>query len=282
MGRTTLILILRKGRLLFLLGLIFLFLVLLTFSIVELVPVSQVNPLQGRIIAVDAGHGGIDGGSSYGSLLEKDLTLALAKILAKKLEEQGAVVILTRTTDTDLSDQISPQQEIALSKRDLESDRRLNRPTPARDRNVALGTRYPPRYRLGLRARILMATENEAEVLISLHTNKFRSAGVQGAANLYQKHSPDSKRLAECLQRYLGPLLPGRSKSPIVPDDFFILRRSPIPTVITEVGYISNTRDRKFIASAEGQEAIANAILKGLSDYFRTGLKELIVGLFGF
>ncbi len=51
-------------------------------------------------IVVDAGHGGKDQGTNSGDVLEKDVNLAVAKLLAKDLEKAGAQVIMTRTTDT--------------------------------------------------------------------------------------------------------------------------------------------------------------------------------------
>src|SRR5690606_13959025 len=63
-------------------------------------------PLSGKVIVVDAGHGGIDGGaSSKSGILEKDVTLKIAKQLRDYLQEAGALVIMTRETDRDLADE---------------------------------------------------------------------------------------------------------------------------------------------------------------------------------
>jgi len=51
---------------------------------------------------VDAGHGGVDNGASFNGLLEKDITLGVAKYLAPLIAGSGYVPLLTRTTDIDL------------------------------------------------------------------------------------------------------------------------------------------------------------------------------------
>ena len=59
--------------------------------------------LLGKIIFLDAGHGGVDAGSSYNDILEKDINLQLVRKLEKELISRGAIVYLTRDSDKDLS-----------------------------------------------------------------------------------------------------------------------------------------------------------------------------------
>ncbi len=59
--------------------------------------------VEGKVILLDAGHGGKDEGTSYGNIKEKDIVLAMTSELKKKLEAQGAVVIMTREDDSFLS-----------------------------------------------------------------------------------------------------------------------------------------------------------------------------------
>lgn len=58
------------------------------------------NPIQNRIIVIDAGHGGKDPGASSNSLLEKDIVLKVASRVKNKLEANGAKVVMTRSNDT--------------------------------------------------------------------------------------------------------------------------------------------------------------------------------------
>lgn len=231
-------------------------------------PIPQERgPLAGKLIIVDPGHGGIDSGSSYRSLLEKDVVLVFSHELALSLQSHDGYAILTRSTDTDLSDRVSPEEEIDYSQEEYQEDRKQGLPTHPLDRGVALGTRYPPRYRRGLRARILEAREENADILISIHTNRFHLPQARGALTLYQEHSYESKLLAESIQDHLTPLLPGRTPD-CGSDNFFILRRSDVPTVIVEIGFITNERDREMMLTESGRQAIIEAITQGVIDYF--------------
>lgn len=220
------------------------------------------------IIAVDAGHGGIDSGSLQGGIAEKEITLLLAEAVATEIQARNGTAIMTRDSDTDLWDLVSYQEEIEMTKQEFESDRQLNRPIDPRDRGIALGTRHPPTYRLGLRARLMIADQNNADLLISIHTNHFKAESAHGAVTLYQAHSPQSEQLAAAIQQYLHELLPGRSKPGIIADNFFILRRSKVPAVIVEVGFVSNKEDRELMMSEPGQKNIAQAIVNGIYDFF--------------
>ena len=62
-------------------------------------------PLSGKIILIDPGHGGADGGAGYGDVLEKDIALEISLKLRDYLQQQGALVIMTREEDQDLADE---------------------------------------------------------------------------------------------------------------------------------------------------------------------------------
>jgi N-acetylmuramoyl-L-alanine amidase len=65
-------------------------------------PEDPAGPRQVKVIVIDPGHGGADVGTRVQDVLEKDLTLALARVLAEQLEHRlGARVVFTRTDDTD-------------------------------------------------------------------------------------------------------------------------------------------------------------------------------------
>jgi len=225
------------------------------------------STLDGYVIVIDPGHGGRDAGSSHAGVYEKDITLAVSMVIAQEIQSRGGTVVLTRTTDTDLWDMVTYEEEIAFTKKEYVLDQQLGRPIDPRDQGIALQTRFPPTYRLGLRARLLVAAQHNAHLFISIHTNHYRSESAKGAVTLYQPHSPESQQLAMTIQRHLKQLLPGRAEPGIIPDNFFILRRSEIPTVLVEIGFVSNEHDRTMMLSASGQHAIAEAIVNGIEDY---------------
>ena len=74
-----------------------------TFSIYKVYANVNDLPLLGRVIYLDAGHGGVDDGARSNNIVEKDVNLILVKKLEKKLIGMGAIVYLTRDGDYDLS-----------------------------------------------------------------------------------------------------------------------------------------------------------------------------------
>jgi len=74
-------------------------------EVIEEIPASGGNAsnIKGRIVVIDAGHGGTQTGAVYGGVKEKDLNLSIAKKLNAKLKELGIVTYMTRNADTTLS-----------------------------------------------------------------------------------------------------------------------------------------------------------------------------------
>lgn len=96
-------------------------------------------PLSGKIIYLDPGHGGPDGGATGDEVLEKDVALSVASKIKDYLQQQGALVIMTRETDTDLAD----NETKGYSRRKVED----------------------------LRKRLSLINESEADLFISIHLN---------------------------------------------------------------------------------------------------------------
>ena len=121
--------------------------------------------LAGRVILVDAGHGGRDGGARArdSGTWEKEINLQTALALRDALEETGARVILTRDADRQYSD----------NKRE------------------------------DLTARLGLARENGAEMVISIHMNEYRSRRESGPQVFYRAGQEESRLLAGALQSSL-------------------------------------------------------------------------------
>ena len=73
------------------------------FCISKTYAITNEDTLIGKTIYLDPGHGGIDAGTTYKKIYEKDINLILCKKLKESLENLGAKVYLTRETDKDLS-----------------------------------------------------------------------------------------------------------------------------------------------------------------------------------
>lgn len=69
------------------------------------------DALEGKVIVLDPGHGGVDGRASHGEVIESTITLQLVQEVKRQLEKRGASVILTRSTEADAIEEAQPDGE---------------------------------------------------------------------------------------------------------------------------------------------------------------------------
>lgn len=192
------------------------------------------SDLSGKVIIVDAGHGGIDPGANRPGVLEKEINLAVALQLKDILQQYGTKVILSRQSDVELSTEC--------------------------DNEKTKG-----RYRRDLTARVEMAEESAADLFISIHANAVTNAQRRGAEVFYFTKSESGKALASSIQTELNKITQTTSAANTA--DYFVLRRNKIPAVLIEVGYITNLDERLLLQSPEYQRKLAEAIAKGIYYY---------------
>ncbi|MCL6454796.1 MAG: N-acetylmuramoyl-L-alanine amidase [Alicyclobacillus sp.] len=193
--------------------------------------------LVGRCIVIDAGHGGPDSGArGVGGLHEKDITLPVALRLGGLLQQAGARVYYTRTTDDDLAS---------------EEDRRLRR-----------------RQHMDLTLRARTAKRVHADAFISIHCNADPGPAWHGAQTLYQRGNPQGEALAKHIQqRYRALLLPtGREADDT--STLFVLKHVPGAAVIAEIGFVSNPEEASALKRPSYQNLVATATYLGVLDYF--------------
>jgi N-acetylmuramoyl-L-alanine amidase len=186
-------------------------------------------------VLIDVGHGGIDGGTSYENLLEKEINLQIAQLLYQRLAEKGYVIALNRTNDYALSD----------------DNRWLQNPS---------------RHLRDLAQRKHLAMELRPQAMISLHVNWSRDARKSGPLVLYQKNN-QSYFLAELMQNALNRLYQTKG-IPVKGKTYYVLNHSACPTVIVEMGFISNQNDRQMLTEAARQKQIAETIAAAVDEYF--------------
>lgn len=198
-------------------------------------------PLLGRIVVIDPGHGGIDPGCHLGDVTEKEISLAVAFLLAEELRSLGGEAYLTRTADVELS---------------------------------PYGRTQRTRHGRDLEGRVLLAESHQGDVLVSLHVNAASSQRMNGGMVFYHPHSPESRHLAASVLEYLKDVTPGNQNASLA-GDFFVLRRSTMPAVLVEMGFLTHPQDRAVLLSPEGKKRLAEAIARGVEAYFG-GSQELV------
>ena len=189
-------------------------------------PISQ--RLDGKIICLDAGHGGIDNGS-YGpnGTYEKEHTLAIALCLRDSLEENGASVVMTRSCDM-----------------------------------LPAATDTAPDHT----ARISIATDAGADLLLSLHADGFYPRPSSKSTVYFYR--AESEALAHCLATSLGDELLSPSPSYRF-GSFPIIRYAPMLSVWVDIASLSDPEEELFLTSRDGRAKIATALYQGITQFFR-------------
>jgi len=186
-------------------------------------------PVNRRVIVIDAGHGGFDPGViGVSGLEEKTINLAIAEKLQILLEAGGAHVIMTRIDDS----------AIARTKRaDMDSRRKI-------------------------------ANESDADIFISIHANSYPCASVRGAQAFYYTGSEQGKLLAELIQDQFRQLLDRNKRNATGNENYYVLKRITIPSVLVETGYLTNPNESKLLTGEEYQYKVAWAIYMGVLNFF--------------
>lgn len=186
-------------------------------------------------VIIDVGHGGIDGGTIYGSLLEKDLNLSIGLKLYNELKNIGYQVGITRVHDYALSDDYTSNKIKSRHKRDLTQ-------------------------------RWLIAQGLRPKLFISIHVNYSSSKKPRGPMIIYQQKG-ESYLFASLLQRRLNQFT-NQKQTSISSSKYFLLKTIKTPALIAEVGYISNPQERQLLQDDHYQKQLAKTITQAIEDYF--------------
>ena len=225
-------------------------------------------------VVLDAGHGGSDPGSyrtfsDLGTLNEKDITLAVTLLIGKKLEKnKDFKVIYTRKTDVypTLTERTNLTNR---SKADLFVSMHCN----ASKRSEAYGTETfvqgPNQNKENLE---VAKAENDVIYLDEQDRETFASYDPNSPESLIALKIQQSKYLESSL--LLGGLIEDsfvnkdkRFSRGVKQQNLHVLRRNATPSVLVEMGFVSNYEDAKYISSQEGQEAIAESVYQSIVNY---------------
>ncbi|MDD2649297.1 MAG: N-acetylmuramoyl-L-alanine amidase [Eubacteriales bacterium] len=189
--------------------------------------------LHGLTIAVDAGHGGYDGGAraKVSGIWEKEINLSVALLLKSSLEDMGAEVVMTRDSDEDLA--------------------------------TVSGS---GKKRSDLSSRLKIADEAGAAMFLSIHMNEYRSAKESGPQVFFRAGSESSMLLAQLLQEALVNNLEPERVRVAMAGDYYVLGLG-IPSVLIECGFISNPREEALLISPEYQRRLAAAVADGVAEF---------------
>lgn len=192
-------------------------------------PLSSPSPT----IIIDAGHGGKDPGKVGSSgTLEKDINLQIALYLKEILEAQDINIIMTRKEDKELT-------------------------TNDTNRKIS-----------DMKERLSLIQKSNADLVISIHQNSYTTPEVYGAQCFYRTNSAEGEQLATIIQ---NQIITSTNQTKIRPikenNDYYLLKHSPVPTVIVECGFLSNPEEEKLLLTEDYQRKMAWSIHFGILQY---------------
>ncbi len=229
--------------------------------------VPQQRKEQGiKLIVVDAGHGGRDPGAvGPNKVLEKDVTLAMADMLARQLRQRlGVKVLLTRSDD----------RYLALRERTDYANR------VGADLFISLHANASPNgSAYGLETYFLNLSKNNQAAEVAAREN---GTSLQDVSNLEAilfdlmanaKINESSRLAAEVQQALVAGLRPHYSRIKdlgVRQGPFHVLLGATMPSVLVEAAFISNSREEQRLANQSYQQKVADAIVKGVKNYAAT------------
>ncbi|MCI5879993.1 MAG: N-acetylmuramoyl-L-alanine amidase [Bacillales bacterium] len=204
-------------------------LLILNISIISYVKGENLD-LIGKVIYIDPGHGGIDPGATYKDIYEKDINLSIALKLKKELENNGAIVYLTRYDDIDLS--ISTNNH---KKSDLNN-------------------------------RVRAINNSNADLFISIHLNSYGTSW-HGVQIFYDDNNSTNEVLASIMDKNIKNLNGNRTYKK--KNNLYLLKNIKIPGILVEVGFLSNENERYLLTNSKYQEKVSKSLCNGIKEYLK-------------
>lgn len=193
------------------------------------------------VIIIDAGHGGVDGGSSGADgTVEKDINLSIALKLRDMLEFYGFETVMIREDDRSIhSDGANTIREKKVS--DLHN--RLN---------------------------IINSTDNC--LFISIHQNYFEQSKYSGTQVFYSPNNTESEKLAKIIQETIVDMIQNDNTRQIKKADktLYLLHKAEKPAIMVECGFMSNEKELALLKSDEYQKQMALSITNGILKYMES------------
>lgn len=206
----------------------------------EAARVTMLETENARMVVIDAGHGGGDPGKvGVNQALEKDINLAIAQLVEEKLRDEDVTVVMTRETDQQLGKAEGGSQKAA-----------------------------------DLRERCRIINESGTACAVSIHQNSYTEPSASGAQVFYYETSAEAQVFASVMQRKLAEALdPDNHRECKGNTTYYLLKKTTVPIIIVECGFLSNPGEAELLVTADYQEKVAQAVCDGILEYL-DGAKE--------
>lgn len=212
---------------------------LVGFSIFKTISSSEASIPYKLTIVLDAGHGGVDGGSTgiKTGITESEINLKYTNKIEKYLKACGIRVVQTRTSMNGLYDYYDNDFKI----RDMEKRKEI-------------------------------IEKANPDLVISLHMNKFSDTSQNGAQVFYGEKNELSKSLADSIRDELVKNFDNARPLTLV-GDYYITNCTDKPSVIVECGFLSNEIEEENLINEEYQDRMCYTIFCGIMHYALTNFE---------
>ena len=181
-------------------------------------------------VVLDAGHGSSDSGKvGINGVLEKDINLSISKETKKHLEKNGIRVVMTRDKDESLAEGENGNRKVQ-----------------------------------DMKARVKRINDTKPNLAVSIHQNSYHEESIHGAQVFYYEHSESGEKDARILQEALLAVDPDNTRQVKANTTYYLLKRTEVPILIIECGFLSNQEEAEKLASEDYQKEIAKAIANGI------------------
>lgn len=226
-----------------------------------------------RVIVLDAGHGGVDpGATGVDGTFEKDLVLSLAKEVRKALENTGRyTVVMTRDSDIFLS----LKARVAVGRRN-KADLFVSLHADSAPGSVARGASV---YTLSEKAsdkeaEALARAENQSDIIAGVDLTNESDIVTSILIDLAQRETKNNAvKFAQALVPELQRVSNVTAKSHRFAG-FRVLKAPDVPSVLIEVGYLSNELDESAMQSSRWRRDMAEAITKAIGRHFKPARQD--------
>ncbi len=209
---------------------------------VEAMEIEDGESAPARLLMIDPGHGGEDGGaSSESGLVEKELNMLVSDDIAHLCLLFGLPYELTRESDVLLYDLYDELEDYTGKKKSLD-----------------------------LKNRLRLTEESGATMFLGIHMNKFPDSQYSGLQVYYSPNDPDSASVAAELQTFVAAHLQQENtrETKRASSSIFLLNRLEIPAILVECGFLSNIDESAKLGDSAYRSTLACTIFAPIAEYF--------------
>jgi len=205
---------------------------------------GEVRPVSGDLadsgrpkIVIDAGHGGIDGGTtSCTGVLESILNLEISKRLDPLFRLLGYETVLTRTGPDSVATEGETIRQQKIS---------------------------------DLKNRVQMVEDADNALLISIHQNFYPGSRYAGPQVFY---NAAGKELAATVQKGLNRISISKERSSKKSEGVYLMEHTKVPAILVECGFLSNPQEEALLRQADYQKKLCAALVAAVVEYVESGL----------